>query len=146
MRIKVIKNEYDFIPDIGNNLELAKEDQFKVILKKVNHTLDSNYYIDYNLEAVKELTKDEQSVKEEELVKEFKTNKYYEAHIVKFVNPIIIEDEKGKTKELSKEDLFSGVYSSPKGDEDNAFDDLINQIVVKITDLTTKKEEDEKKF
>lgn len=44
MKIKVSnKNEFEIIPDIGNNKELKKEEQFKIIFKKLS-TLSSSQW------------------------------------------------------------------------------------------------------
>jgi hypothetical protein len=97
MKIKVSsKNEFKFVPDIFNNLELDPKDQFTIVLKKLS-ALDENNYTIYN--------KEDGSVK-------INLRERIKASIVRLENPPILEIDDQNEIELTVDILASGKYEA----------------------------------
>jgi len=124
MKLKVVKNEHTFTPDICDNLKTDEKEQFKIVLKKVNTTLDANKYAEY------EVVKNEAGENDIQL-KSINNNEYFKAHIVKFINAPELEDEAGKKAELTKDTLFSNEY------DNEVLDELLNQVIAEINKLAS---------
>jgi hypothetical protein len=98
MKISVnSKNEFKFVPDIFNNLELDSKDQFVIVFKKLS-ALDENNYTIYNKEDGKVRIDLRERIK---------------ASIVRLENPPTLEIDDGESEvELTVDILLSGKYNA----------------------------------
>lgn len=133
MKFKVLENSFEFIPDIADNLKEEPEKQFKIILTKVNQTLKASEYAKYEVNGI------DASGKPKIEMTSLDDTKFYRDHVKRFVNAPIIENEKGETKEITPDDLFSNKYVSP------VLDSLLEQIIIKIGNLRQDADEKVKK-
>lgn len=94
MRVKVSsKNEFEFIPDFMDNLELPKESQFKVYFKRLSKIANQDFC---SFKANGEISVD--------------VGERLKASVIKFVNAPILELEDGKEKEMTIDMLIGEDY------------------------------------
>ena len=87
------KNEYPLIIDIGNNLQLPKSEQFKVIIQKINSTIEAGEYASFTEEGDIRIDNDIRLKK----------------HIVRFENPITLNIE-GKKRPIEVNDILGNKF------------------------------------
>jgi hypothetical protein len=105
------KNEFNFIPDIANNKDIADKDKFIVVMRKVNRSLDSDKWTTFDKEGSFDISYRDK----------------LKAYIVKFVNPPILSIDGVEEKELTVDMLLNSSYPE--------LDILIDQLVDKMNDL-----------
>ena len=127
MKLQVTKNEFTFIPEIGGNRQAPEKEQFKIILKKVNSLLDGGKYAEYALDG------------EKVELKSINNSAFYKSHIVKFINPIKLEDSEGNEILLDEDILFSNTYCNDE------LDKLLNDLISEINNISKGNEEEKKK-
>jgi hypothetical protein len=127
VNFNVIENEFKFIPDIGNNLELPESEQMVICWKRINTRLDSYKYVDYQVSD------------DNAKVNEINFRKFYKSHLTKIINPPIFEKENGERIEATIDDLFDGQYSGPQ------IDSLVDMIIEEIEEKSAQQKNDIKK-
>jgi hypothetical protein len=122
MKIISAKNEYPLIPDIGDNLKLSPQEQFKIIMKKVNTSLRATEWTSFDEDGRMVLNN------------EFRIKQY----IVRLENAeavILVID--GKERPIEIDDIAS--------DEIEGLFDLTTQVTDRISKLDDDRGKNKKK-
>ena len=83
------KNEFEFVPDIGNNLELPEQEQFKVVYRKLSNRLHASQWSSFDKEG------------------NFNYNYFdkIKANVIRLVNPPELRFNTGQLKKMTVKDL-----------------------------------------
>jgi hypothetical protein len=117
MKLKVsAKNEYKFVPEIGGNRNAPESEKFVVIMRRLNQTLNNARWTSFG--------------KNGEVYVDIR--KTISDHIVRLINPPLLQTSEGNEIELTIDILLSDTYPE--------LDQLIEQIAAEVNRLAVTRE------